>query len=76
MRELGSINVFLCATWGIAILGLILRLLVVPDFPDSVVTLNIVMSAAFFLGLIVSAIVGSKAAKLGKAVGISVSQRG
>jgi hypothetical protein len=71
--EMLSIDIFLAATWGNAVLGFV-AVFLVPSTPSSgyntglapVLIVLCVQIAAFFLGLIVSAVFGSTAAGIRK----------
>lgn len=70
--ELNSIDIFLWASWGLALIGLIVRLIMLTG-PDSENTGNssiIIYALVFWGGLIASAVIGSKAKKLKQSLGI------
>lgn len=71
--ELNSIDIFLWATWGMALIGLIVRLIMLSG-PETDNTGNapvIIYILVFFGGLIASAVIGSKAKKLKQSLGIA-----
>lgn len=68
---LASIDIFLWATWGLAIVGTVVAWMLAAVMPESGrIIIFIGYIVLFFVGLTVSAIKGSKAAKLKKALGI------
>ena len=69
--ELGSIDIFLWATWGLAIIGTIVGFMLAAASPESAGVVTVGYFVIFLAGLTVSAIKGSKAAKLKKSLGIN-----
>jgi len=69
-HELISIDIFLWATWGLFILGILAGIFIGSIIPGGVIGLQIILIALFLLGLLVSAIYGSKAAQIQKNLGI------
>jgi hypothetical protein len=67
--ELDSINLFLWATWGLLLISIPVALFA-PGFPGGAMGLQILFFVLFVVLLFVSAIHGSKAAKLKKQHGI------
>jgi len=71
--ELASIDILLWATWGLAVIGTIVVVLVASLSPDNEVPAMVILITylvLFLLGVVVSAIKGSKAVKLKKSLGI------
>jgi hypothetical protein len=66
MQELKSIDWFLIATWGVSVVGSILAVAVAAADQSSGVVVFLITLAGFLAGLVVSAIHGSRAAKLKK----------
>ena len=68
--ELQSINMFLWATWGLLLISIPVALLFGEAFPGGAMGLQIVFFALFIILLVMSAIPGTKAAKLKKQFGV------
>lgn len=64
--ELKSINIFLWATWGLLLISIPAGILLGAAFPGGVIGVQILFFALFIFLLVMSAIPGSKAAKLKK----------
>ena len=64
--ELRSIDIFLWATWGVAIIGTVIAFVIVQSNPTLAGPIQIAYIVVFLVGLIFSAIDGSKAAKIRK----------
>ena len=71
LLELASIHIFLWATSGLAIIGTIVGLILASASPESAEFITVGYFVAILAGLTVSAIKGSKAAKLKKSLGIN-----
>ena len=69
--ELASIDIFLWATWGLAIIGTIFGFVLAAVIPESAGVFTAGYIVLFLAGLTVSAIKGSKAAGLKKSLGIN-----
>ena len=70
--QLRADRVFLCATWGVFFVKILLVLLLQGAPADVAVTCGLIMIAAWLLGLTVSAVLGSKAKGFQKALGIKL----
>jgi len=68
--ELASIDIFLWATWGLAVIGTIVAFALASMLAQSGEAVIVCYCLIFLSGLILSAIKGSKAAKLRKSLGI------
>jgi hypothetical protein len=68
--ELASIDIFLWATWGTAVLGTIIGIALAQSGPAPAGVVMLVFAVLFFGGLTASAIQGSRAAKLKSTLGI------
>jgi hypothetical protein len=66
MQELKSIDWFLIATWGVSVIGSIMAVAVAAVDQSSGVLVLLITLAGFLAGLTVSAVYGSRAAKLKK----------
>ncbi len=69
--ETSSINWFLWASWGVFLVSILVGIVVGMTDPDSVMKAQVLMLIVFVVMLVLSAIPGSKAAKLKKAHGIA-----
>ena len=71
--ELGSIKIFLWATWGTFVVGILVAVVSYAN-PGSIGfgISQLVLLGLFFAGLIVSAVKGTKAASLKRKLGISL----
>jgi len=62
--EMKSIDIFLWATWGLFIVGILAAIFVGSIIPGGAIGLQIILIALFLLGLLISALYGSKAARI------------
>jgi len=69
--ELRSIDIFLVATWGLAVIGTFCSYVIVHAVPRLAGSVQGIYIMLFLIGLLISAVNGSRAARMKKECGIS-----